>query len=138
MWGFLLRSPRFPEGRGASIELAKAWNGVWPRDGCQGTDAWPPHHGSPHHAFSRWPRPFFSRSLVQGWLAESPLLPSNESAMVFCDPGFVSARVRCVRFDRATPWSSLGDVDHVRLSHADVFNLGHSPRVPIHFTLRLR
>src|SRR5260370_4749817 len=113
MWGFLLRSPRFPEGRGASIELAKPWNGVCPRDGCQGTDAWPPHHGSPHHAFSRRPGPSSSSSLEQGWLEESSVLPSNESPMVFSDPGADSAGLWCDRFVRATPRSNLGDVGHV-------------------------
>ena len=58
--------------------------------------------------------------------------------MVFRNPGPDSAGRGHDRFDRATPWSSLGDVDHVRLSHADVFDLGHSPRVPIHFTFHLR
>src|SRR5438552_17950511 len=138
MWGFLLRLAWFPERSGASIAVAKSRDGVRPRDDRQGTDARSPYYRGPHHAFSRRPRPSFSPSLVQGWLAESSVLPSDESTMVFCGPGSDSARVWCVRFDRTTPWSSLGDVFHFRLSHADVFNLGHRLRVPIHFTFRLR
>src|SRR5438874_1006530 len=138
MWGFLLRLAWFPERSGASIAVAKSRDGVRPRDDRQGTDARSPHYRGPHHAFSRRPRPSFSPSLVQGWLAESSVLPSDESTMVFWNPGSDSARVRCIGFDRATSWSNLGDVDHVRLSHTDVLNLGRCPRVPIHFTFRLR
>src|SRR5438067_13664308 len=107
MWGFLLRLAWFPEGSGATVEAAKSRDGVCPRDGRQGTNARSPNYRGSHHAFSRRQRSSFSPSLVQGWLAKSPVLPPNESAMVFCDPGFDSTRVRCVRFDRATPWSSI-------------------------------
>src|SRR4029450_828012 len=109
----LLRPPRVPERSGKEIAAAKSRAGVCPRDDRQGTDARSPHYRGPRYTFSRRPRPGFAPSLAPGWLEESPVLPSNESTVVFWNPGPDFAGRWLDRFSGATHRSDLVDVDHV-------------------------